>query len=128
MPINKLRDMSEALLVKAKLKEAEDTKAADDAADAAAKSVTTSADAAAKSAKTAEDAEAKDAGDEASKHGARAVAVAGTAAIAEDAPSAGTSAMPNELPYSPVGALAADREVIALLTEIRDQLAKQSAA
>ncbi|RSX57475.1 large-conductance mechanosensitive channel [Bifidobacterium samirii] len=97
MPINKLRDMSEALLVKARIKEAEDAKAAADAADKATKS-----------AKAAEDAATKDA--------------------VKTADGTGTTAAPNGLPASPAGPSTADRQVVELLTEIRDQLAKRSAA
>ena len=117
MPINKLRDMSEALLVKAKLKEAADAKAA---ADAAAKV------AAADTAATTVDDEVGKTADAGSADSAAAKADDGVT-VAKGAPSTGTSTMPNELLHSPAGALTADRQVIELLTEIRDQLAKQSA-
>ena len=120
MPINKLRDMSEALLVKAKLKEAADAKAAADAADEAAKV------AAADTAATTVDDEVGKTADAGSVDSAAAKADDGVTG-SKGVPSTGTSTMPNELLHFPAGALTADRQVIELLTEIRDQLAKQSA-
>ena len=137
MPINKLRDMSEALLVKAKLKEAEDAKAADDTAVAKDSADDTAVG------KTSDDAGAKASDDVAAQSADGAVAKSVVGMVAQNtmkdmdgvgaagvmtASAVDATVAPNAFPNSPAVAMAANRQIVELLTEIRDQLANQPSA